>query len=98
GDRVVFFAAIAHSRYWHKADIRRSLPFVRFRAVKRTWLRVTLRELFAPKRTLARPKSRNAAVSCANIGKKLRPRFVCVSPRTSTSVVAQLLDLEGSTG
>jgi hypothetical protein len=30
GDRVVFFAAIAHSRLWHKADISRCPLFVRF--------------------------------------------------------------------
>src|SRR6516225_1890191 len=32
GDRVVFFAAIAHSRYWHKADKSRRLLFVRIRS------------------------------------------------------------------
>src|SRR6516162_2771125 len=30
GDRVVFFAAIAHSRFWHKADIWRHAPMSAF--------------------------------------------------------------------
>src|SRR5262245_3802029 len=32
GDRVVFFAAIAHSRYWHIAPLRGNAAFGRFRS------------------------------------------------------------------
>src|SRR5262245_50165203 len=55
GDRVVFFAAIAHSRYWHKADMPTRRLFVRFRGEADMHCQPALMGFGAidPKRTLA---------------------------------------------
>src|SRR5262245_19124843 len=48
GDRVVFFAAIAHSRYWHEASFRCSAKARQLLDVKRTFAEASRGNYLSP--------------------------------------------------
>src|SRR5262245_20802971 len=64
GDRIRgSLAAIAHSRFWHEADMVWRTRDVGFEGVKRTWLIDRLKSAVDPKQTSA-PKTPTCYMCC----------------------------------